>query len=86
MSKPNVKALPKALILSKLRLVLLGGLEGSSFHPNINATIPKGKLIRNSQFHEAKERMSPAHVGPDAADTEMTMALMAIPRPNILGG
>lgn len=74
------------LIQSYPGLSFFGGLCGNSFLPRINAAMPNGTLIRNSQCHEAIERMPPAIVGPDAVAIAMTMALSARPRPRTSRG
>ena len=74
------------LIQSNFTLCSLGGLDGSSFLPMKNAAMPNGTFIRNSQCHDATERIHHAIVGPAAVAIAMTIALRASPLPSISRG
>ena len=47
----------------------------------INAAITMGTFIANNHCQEATDKIPAAIVGPPAADTATTSALMPIPRP-----
>lgn len=72
------------LIQSNFTLCSLGGLDGSSFLPMKNAAMPNGTFIRNSQCHDATERIHPAIVGPAAVAIAMAIALRASPPPKYI--
>ena len=85
-SKPKVNAFISPLIQSNLRPLLLSGFTGRNLNDRIKATITIGTFMANSHCQEATDKIPAAMVGPPAAETATTNALIPIPRPKRLRG
>ena len=78
-NRPKNSAFSSALRQSKRRAER--GVRGS-MRAATRVAIPIGTLTANSQGQEATDRMPAATVGPTAAETATTKALMPMPRPS----
>ncbi len=78
-SRPKKRAFSRALGTSKRRPER--GVRGS-MRAAARVATPMGTLTAKSQGQEAIDRMPAATVGPTAAETATTKALMPMPRPS----
>ena len=78
--RPKVRALSAMLSGSRVRFER--GVSGRVRTANQRATIPKGRLIRNSHRHDATARIAAATVGLPAEHTATTTATLPTPCPS----